>query len=84
MSSLSLNNEVAPCQVDPAGIRDVIGCVRIGNAKARHHAHERHSYSMQGAKQLLVPVDEIAAAFWEQTEYGEAIREQLDDKPFAK
>jgi hypothetical protein len=38
----------------------------------------------QGAKELLVPVDEIAQAFWEETEWGRAMREQLDDKPFAK
>ncbi len=39
---------------------------------------------MQGERQLLVPVKDIAAAFWEQNEYGQAMREQLDDKPFAK
>jgi hypothetical protein len=38
----------------------------------------------QGATDLLVPVDEIALAFWEETEWGQAMREQLDDKPFAK
>ena len=40
--------------------------------------------SEQGATDLLVPVDEIALAFWEETEWGQAMREQLDDKPFAK
>lgn len=38
----------------------------------------------QGATDLLVPVDEIALAFWEETEWGQVMREQLDDKPFAK
>ena len=38
----------------------------------------------QGATELLVPVDEIAQAFWEDTEWGQAMREQLDDKPFTK
>jgi hypothetical protein len=38
----------------------------------------------QGALNLLVPVDEIAQAFWEKTEWGQAMRQQLDNKPFAR
>lgn len=39
---------------------------------------------MQGATELLVPVDEIALAFWEETDWGHVMRKQLDDKPFVK